>query len=194
MTTKNTTTRYALLLGAGSEIWYSNDSKESAIEEGFDLIREWLKPGTERCYDPDLGGDYERPKTAKTDFEVAPICSCVPRQSEDEPSYLRGDPDCDRCCGDGYLTDDSESFEVTAEPEEPEVDDEAPDAYALVRTAFHNGGVISYHKDLEHAAWAQWQQQDGTECCCGCAVIVPANEVAELQDASYCAGYNTPAL
>ena len=44
--------------------------------------------------------------------------------------------------------------------------------YAVVRTAFHGGGVISSHKSLAAAEKAAKKYRN-PECSCGCCAIVP---------------------
>nr|DAU29779.1 MAG TPA: hypothetical protein [Caudoviricetes sp.] len=44
--------------------------------------------------------------------------------------------------------------------------------YAVVRTAFHGGGVISSHKSLAAAEKATNKYRN-PECVCGCCAVVP---------------------
>ena len=44
--------------------------------------------------------------------------------------------------------------------------------FAVVRTAFHGGGVVSYHTSLAAAERAERSETDSS-CCCGCCGIVP---------------------
>lgn len=44
--------------------------------------------------------------------------------------------------------------------------------YAVVRTAFHGGGVISSHKSLTAAEKAA-KKYKNPECSCGCCAVVP---------------------
>ena len=187
-------TRYVLFLGPGSDPYYSHDSKESVIEEGTSLSMEWLVPGHEEKYfDDDLDEIIDIPSTGRTSFEIAPICNCVSTDTA-VGTPLVGDSECDLCDGSGFVSSDSEVIEVVAEPEEPEVDNDAPDAFALVRTAFHNGGLISTHKTIEHAAWAKWDHYGYSSCACGRSVIVRASELDDLRSASECIGYSAPAI
>jgi hypothetical protein len=44
--------------------------------------------------------------------------------------------------------------------------------YALYRTQFHGGGLVSRHGSLEAAEKAQRSHRGGTDCICGCYVVV----------------------
>lgn len=44
--------------------------------------------------------------------------------------------------------------------------------FAVVRTAFHGGGVVSYHTSLA-AAERAGRSETNSSCCCGCCGIVP---------------------
>ena len=50
--------------------------------------------------------------------------------------------------------------------------------YAVVKTAFHNGGTISFHNSLEAAKNAALKFQSAG-CSCGCADVVPVTESAQ---------------
>ena len=58
--------------------------------------------------------------------------------------------------------------------------------FAVVKTAFHNGGTISFHNSLDAAMKMKKKHQRG-ECVCGCAGVVPVtedaqNEIIEARD------------
>jgi hypothetical protein len=58
--------------------------------------------------------------------------------------------------------------------------------FAVVKTAFHNGGAVSFHNSLEAAMKAKKKLQRG-ECVCGCADVVPVtidaqNEIVAARD------------
>jgi len=58
--------------------------------------------------------------------------------------------------------------------------------FAVVRTAFHNGGTVSFHTSLEAAMKAKRSYQN-TDCICGCAGVVPVtveaqNEIIAARD------------
>lgn len=52
--------------------------------------------------------------------------------------------------------------------------------FAVVATAFHHGGVISFHRSLDAAKEAarRWR---GTVCQCGCCDVVPVTENARTE-------------
>lgn len=51
--------------------------------------------------------------------------------------------------------------------------------YAVIRTAFHGGGVISSHKSLAAAEKAA-KKYKSPDCSCGCCAVVPiTNEERE---------------
>lgn len=52
--------------------------------------------------------------------------------------------------------------------------------YAVVRTAFHGGGVIRFHKSLEEALKTQKWYREGV-CTCGCCAVVPVTEEARKE-------------
>lgn len=81
--------------------------------------------------------------------------------------------------------DGSNWSEPVDEPEEGQLveEPEGPDAYAVVHTAFHGGGLVGYAKDEAHAeAWIRWKLQ-GNSCTCGCYCAVPAAEFDDLPTA-----------
>lgn len=51
--------------------------------------------------------------------------------------------------------------------------------FVAVRTAFHGGGAISWHRSLA-AAEKSAKQYKGNGCACGCAGVVTAEEYAKL--------------
>lgn len=55
--------------------------------------------------------------------------------------------------------------------------------FAVVRTAFHGGGVVSYHKTL-HAAELSARRARVGRCCCGCAYVVPLTRRAQAAQAA----------
>ena len=59
--------------------------------------------------------------------------------------------------------------------------------FAVVKTAFHGGGVISYHNSLEEALKADKKFSSGS-CVCGCCRVIPITEEArkELFERGYC--------
>lgn len=48
--------------------------------------------------------------------------------------------------------------------------------YALYKTAFHGGGVVSQHKTLEAAVLAEKRWLKGSQCVCGCVGIAGPKE------------------
>ena len=54
--------------------------------------------------------------------------------------------------------------------------------FAIVRTAFHGGGVLSYHLSLSAAEAAKRRGRVGL-CCCGCCAVIPvtAEAVEEMR-------------
>ena len=59
--------------------------------------------------------------------------------------------------------------------------------FAVVKTAFHGGGVISYHRSITEALKADKKFSSGT-CICGCCRVIPITEEArkELFEHGYC--------
>lgn len=53
--------------------------------------------------------------------------------------------------------------------------------FAVVKTAFHGGGVISYHYSADQAdrAARKFRQPD---CSCGCCRVVPVAELATIPE------------
>ena len=60
--------------------------------------------------------------------------------------------------------------------------------FAVVKTAFHGGGVVSYHRSLTEALKSERKYASGG-CICGCCRVIPITEEAreELFERSYCA-------
>ena len=52
--------------------------------------------------------------------------------------------------------------------------------FAVVGTAFHNGGTYSFHNSLEAALREKHKHQSDT-CKCGCADVVPVTEEARKE-------------
>ena len=52
--------------------------------------------------------------------------------------------------------------------------------FAVVKTAFHNGGTISFHNSLEAAKNAALKFQSAG-CSCGCADVVPVTIDAQKE-------------
>lgn len=52
--------------------------------------------------------------------------------------------------------------------------------FAVVRTAFHGGGVVSYHKSLKAAERAQ-RRHTVPGCTCGCCAVIPVTPEAVAQ-------------
>ena len=50
--------------------------------------------------------------------------------------------------------------------------------YAVVRTAFHGGGTISFHNSLDAALHSK-RKNTFEDCCCGCCAIIPITEEAQ---------------
>ena len=59
--------------------------------------------------------------------------------------------------------------------------------FAVVKTAFHGGGVISYHNSLEKALKVDKKFSSGS-CICGCCRVILITEEArkELSKKGYC--------
>lgn len=53
--------------------------------------------------------------------------------------------------------------------------------FHLYRTAFHGGGLLSRHYSVEAAEKARRRAQ--SDCTCGCAVVVAAQDVEALPSA-----------
>jgi hypothetical protein len=52
--------------------------------------------------------------------------------------------------------------------------------YAVVRTAFHGGGVVSVHKSLAAAEKAAKKYRN-PECSCGCCAVAPITDEARKE-------------
>ena len=52
--------------------------------------------------------------------------------------------------------------------------------FAVVKTAFHNGGTVSFHVSLDEAMKAKKKLQRG-DCVCGCAGVVPVTIDAQKE-------------
>ena len=67
--------------------------------------------------------------------------------------------------------------------------DEKNARFAVIATAFHGGGVISFHKSLKAALRADKESTQGG-CTCGCCAVVPITREArrELAKIDYCDG------
>lgn len=59
--------------------------------------------------------------------------------------------------------------------------------FAVVRTAFHGGGVISFHNSMSEALKSERKYASGN-CICGCCRVIPITEEArkELFEEGYC--------
>ena len=59
--------------------------------------------------------------------------------------------------------------------------------FAVVKTAFHGGGVISFHNSVGEALKADKKFSSGG-CICGCCRVIPITEEArrELFEQGYC--------
>ena len=53
--------------------------------------------------------------------------------------------------------------------------------FAVVRTAFHSGGTISFHKSFEAASKARDRWIGESTCACGCAAVVPVTHEARRE-------------
>lgn len=62
--------------------------------------------------------------------------------------------------------------------------DETNAKFAVVKTAFHNGGTISFHNSLEAAIKSQIENTSKT-CACGCCGIVPITKDAQKEIVNY---------
>ena len=65
--------------------------------------------------------------------------------------------------------------------------------FAVVGTAFHNGGTYSFHNSYDAAIKAKKQHQSET-CTCGCAGVVPVTEDALREMIATGDYYDRPAL
>lgn len=50
--------------------------------------------------------------------------------------------------------------------------------FAVIKTAFHGGGTISFHRSLHAALRARDAFQSKGTCSCGCAGVVPVTKEA----------------
>ena len=62
--------------------------------------------------------------------------------------------------------------------------------FAVVKTAFHNGGTIGFYNSLDAAKKAALRYQGGSGCRCGCADVVPVTRDAQ----KLLTEFETPAL
>jgi hypothetical protein len=171
MTTQNSTT----------PIFFDDDFSSCNLEattlaEAAAEVESYLRENAlpqEWCY------DYERFKSVEMRTTVCQRCPRAERQPNGE---YECDNDCEQCFGQAYL-EASEEVVVVIEPEQPLEDASAPDAFALVRTSFHGGGIVSHHKTEKGAQWALWRAFGDSECSCGCAVAVPVADLGSLPTA-----------
>jgi len=63
--------------------------------------------------------------------------------------------------------------------------------FAVVATAFHRGGTISFHNSLESAIKARAKFALNS-CECGCAGVVPVTAEARAEMRAYRDKYNNP--
>ena len=55
--------------------------------------------------------------------------------------------------------------------------------FAVVKTAFHNGGTISFHRSWDAAVKSMNAWIGDSSCTCGCAAVVPvAKDVETLRE------------
>lgn len=69
--------------------------------------------------------------------------------------------------------------------------DETNAKFAVVKTAFHNGGTISFHNSLEAAIKSKNENTSET-CSCGCCGIVPITVDAQKEIVNYRDRWNNP--
>lgn len=65
--------------------------------------------------------------------------------------------------------------------------------FAIVKTAFHNGGTISFHNSLESALKAE-KKNTSESCACGCCGIVPVTAEAKKEILIYRDKWNNPII
>jgi len=53
--------------------------------------------------------------------------------------------------------------------------------FAVVKTAFHNGGTISFHKSWDAAVKSMEKWIGDSSCTCGCAAVVPVTFEAQKE-------------
>lgn len=63
--------------------------------------------------------------------------------------------------------------------------------FAVVATAFHHGGTISFHNSLEAAIKVR-DKHAGDNCDCGCAGVVPVTQEAKAEMRAYRDRHNNP--
>ena len=52
--------------------------------------------------------------------------------------------------------------------------------FAVVKTAFHGGGIVSYHNSLAEAIKSERKYASGG-CICGCCRVIPITEEARKE-------------
>ena len=52
--------------------------------------------------------------------------------------------------------------------------------FAVVKTAFHGGGIISFHNSLAEAIKSE-RRSTSPHCCCGCCQVVPITRAARKE-------------
>tara|TARA_R110002073_G_scaffold322027_3_gene498461 strand:- start:1815 stop:2363 length:549 start_codon:yes stop_codon:yes gene_type:complete len=182
MTTQNPTT--PVFFDADQvECDLASTTLAEAVAEVEDYLRASAYP-QEWCYDQET----ESYRSQRMETTVYRRCSCA---SAEAP---RGDDDCELCFGEGYDTAAGADVIVVIEPQQPIEDESAPDAFAVVRTSFHNGGIVSLWKTEKGAQWAIWNDFGQSECTCGCGVVVPVEELDALKPAIDTRGAYSPAL
>ena len=62
--------------------------------------------------------------------------------------------------------------------------------FAVVKTAFHGGGIVSYHNSLDEALKSERKYASG-DCTCGCCRVIPITGEAqkELFERGYSSQY-----
>jgi len=160
------------------------DLESTNIADAIAEVEGYLR---ENCAPDDTCGEYEFQAYRIT----ATICERCPNAAG---AYRQCSvDDCDLCLGYDYIEGSEVEVEVVWEPVKP-IEPEGPDTHAVVQTAFHGGGVVSTHTSEKGALWEEWRRTHDTDCCCGCVVIVPVEELEELRDACETPCYNSPAL
>ena len=59
--------------------------------------------------------------------------------------------------------------------------DETNARFAVVKTAFHNGGTVSFHKSWDAAVKSMERWIGNSSCTCGCAAVVPVTLEAQKE-------------
>ena len=59
--------------------------------------------------------------------------------------------------------------------------DETNAKFAVVKTAFHNGGTISFHTSWDAAVKSMAKWIGNSSCTCGCAAVVPVTFEAQKE-------------